>query len=72
MQCRIDSTGSAIEPTPGIFQMIIYLDITALGPPVVSLFCPDCGEHTKRIVTPDLEFRVRHYPKCKLSRQLVS
>lgn len=72
MRCRIDPAGTAIEPTDGIFKMIIYLDVTAIGPPVVSLYCPQCGDHTKRIVLPNLEFDVRHYPNCTLDRPLIS
>lgn len=72
VQCQIDAAGAAIVPTEGIFKMIIYLDVTAIGPPVVSLYCPQCGDHTKRIVLPNLEFDVRHYPSCTLDRLVVS
>ncbi len=72
MKCRIDFSGEAIEPTPGIFQMIIYLDVSTIGPPVVSIFCPKCGQHTKRIIEPRLEFDVRHHLDCKLILAQVS
>ncbi|KKN04287.1 hypothetical protein LCGC14_1098900 [marine sediment metagenome] len=66
MLCRIDPTGTAIEPTHGIERMIIYLDVSHLGPPVVSIYCPVCGEHTKRLLAPDLRFEVRHESTCRL------